>query len=70
MRGFAGCLDHSLDWLERVSPGVGVRFRGNTLKRWQRNTAATYNDFCNSVLHFLREESAEKLGHFLRFGHR
>ena len=40
MRGFAGCLDHSLDWLERFSPGVGARFRGHTLKRWQRNTAA------------------------------
>jgi len=40
MRGFAGCLDHSLHWLERFSPGVGVRFRGHTLKRWRRNTAA------------------------------
>ena len=40
MRGFAGCLDHSLDWLERFSPGVGARFRGHTLKRWRRNTAA------------------------------
>jgi len=40
MRAFAGCLDHSLDWLERFSPGVGARFRGHTLKRWQRNTAA------------------------------
>ena len=32
MRGFAGCLDHSLEWLERFSPGVGARFRGATLK--------------------------------------
>ena len=40
MRGFAGCLDHSLEWLERFSPGVGARFRGATLKRWRRNTAA------------------------------
>jgi hypothetical protein len=31
MRGFAGCVDHSLDWLERFSPGVGARFRGATL---------------------------------------
>jgi len=21
VRGFAGCVDHSLDWLERLSPG-------------------------------------------------
>ena len=40
MRGFARCLDHSLEWLERFSPGVGARFRGATLKRWRRNTAA------------------------------
>src|SRR5262249_49420114 len=40
MRGFAGCLDHSLDLLERCSPGVGARFRGHTRKRWRRNTAA------------------------------
>ena len=40
MRGFAGCLDHNLEWLERFSPGGGARFRGATLKRWRRNTAA------------------------------
>ena len=33
MRGFAGCLDHSLNWLERFSPGVGARFRGGVIPK-------------------------------------